>query len=211
MNLYLGSSGIDARITQLLPMIDSLIQNFTRRKFLPQTGNVERHHGEGTPYLFPLDAPIRTVTSLLLVDSSGVTVRTYGASEFVLPKNEYVELVGSNLRRPSFHGEFPVFFPAGENNVQLTYDSGFATVGDIPDDVQLAALRTISFYLQSRSTAGMKSERIGDYQYTRDGLDDKDNSGLPSEVKAMLRKYQRQFMRRSTFVTDSELRRLRSV
>ena len=205
VDTYLGTQDT-ARTSQLLPMVDSIVKNFTRRNVLTQTNTDELHHGEGSPFLFTLDAPITSVATLKLVDPAGVTVQTFTTDEFVIVKQEYIQLVGSNIRRPAFFIEFPVFFPVGENNVSVTYNSGFSV---IPEDIKLAALRIFAFYLRQRTT-GMKSERIGDYSYTRDdSVQDANSSGIPAEAKALLRRYQRIFMRRATLPTDLELRRLR--
>ena len=84
-------------------------------------------------------------------------------------------------------------------------------VGSDATVIKLAAFKSISFFL-SQTSAGFKSERIGDYSYTRETAAPADNinsGGLPSEAQALLKPFQRPVFRTAMLPTDRRFRRFR--
>ncbi len=73
---FLGLGVADEpRINTLLPIVDELIRNFTRRRIIQQTNTSEKHNGDRTPFLDTDDGPIISIASLKVVDpQTGSTV-----------------------------------------------------------------------------------------------------------------------------------------
>ncbi len=82
-----------------------------------------------------------------------------------------------------------IVIPVGVNNLTITYDAGYDT---IPDDVELAAKMIIGMHTSNRPT-GMKSERMGNYGYTRETAIGK-KSGFPIDAEKMLAPYRRSYI-----------------
>jgi len=174
----------DARINILLPIVDQLIQNFTRRNVIQITNTAEKHNGDRTPFLTTNDGPIISVATLKVVDpQTGATSNDLIEDQDFKRYAEYVQIIGSQKTTP-FNPRWGIAFPVGENNVEITYDSGYVV---IPQDFKMAAYVTMDFLFHFR-TPGVIQEKIGNYSYRLTSeLLAKENSGLPSNAADMLR------------------------
>lgn len=191
----------DARINILLPIVDKLIQNFTRRNVIKITNTDEQHNGDRTPFLDTDDGPIISIASLKVIDpQTGATTNNLIEDQDFKRYAEYVQLIGSQKTTP-FNPRWGLAFPIGENNIEITYDSGY---DPIPEDFKMAAYVTMDFLFQFR-TPGVIQEKIGNYSYKLTSeLLAKENSGLPSNAADMLRsKFRPQIVRSAqTFGED---------
>lgn len=181
----------DDRLNLIISLVTGLIQDFTHRQLVERVDFEERHHGRNTPLLFPFDAPITGVTTLDIIDPDGDVILdslTLNEDFVISPSKEYLQLRNA-LDRRGITGTFAQRFPAGEANLKLIYTSGFAA---IPKGVQMAAFEAVSFF-RSKSSAGLKSERLGDYSYTTDTPSDAAASGiqLPATSRGALRRWVR--------------------
>lgn len=81
-------------------------------------------------------------------------------------------------------------FPLGFQNIEVKYTAGYTT---IPDDIQQGAVQAVAaLYYQSKLDPNLKSERIGDYQYTlRETGAVNLNSPLFAEARFFLQPYRR--------------------
>lgn len=207
VRLWVLGSSTDNSQDELLNLISldvtGAIQDYTHR-MICNTTSTERHHGRNTPFLYPYDAPIRSVTLLELIDPDGDTViqTLNSGKDFVIgPEQEYIQLRFLEERR-GVTGRFLPRFPAGENNVKITYVSGFEAA-DIPAGIKLAFRETVRFYFSLRKpgsgTPGMKSERISKYAYTKQEASSgsNPNSGLQltQEARSALNPWVRPWMR----------------
>lgn len=187
----------DDRINILLPIVDELIRNFTRRRIIQQTNTAEMHNGDKTPFLTTNDGPIISVASLKVVDpQTGAVSEDLTENDDFKVYPEYIQLIGSQRVQP-FDPRWGIAFPIGEENVEITYDSGYAT---IPADITMAAYVTMDFLFQG-PTPGVIKEKIGNYSYElTSALLAKENSGLPSNAADMLRSKFRPQIERSSQV-----------
>lgn len=185
----------DARINTLLPIVDQMLQNFTRRNILQVTNTDELHNGDRTPFLDTDDGPIISVTSLKTINpQGGATVATHVEDTDFKRYEEYVQLIGSQKTR-LFDPRWGISFPIGENNVEITYVSGYAT---IPADITMAAFITMDFLFHT-ATPGVIKEKIGNYSYElAKPSDTKENSGLPNNAADLIRAKVRPQIIRST-------------
>lgn len=202
------SDSDDARINTLLPIVDSMLQNFTRRNILQVTNTDELHNGDRTPFLTTKDGPIISVASLTIINPQGLgLVQTLVEDTDFKRYEEYVQIIGAQ-KEQLFDPRWGVAFSIGENNVKITYDSGFAT---IPPDIQMAAFITMDSLFHSR-TPGVISEKIGNYQYRlANPSDTKENSGLPNDAADLIRaKIRPQLERSAQAFGEAEALRARS-
>jgi hypothetical protein len=178
------SASDDDRIDTLLPIVDQMLQNFTRRNILQITNTDELHNGDRTPFLDTDDGPIISVTSLKVINpQGGATVQDLVEDQDFKLYEEYVQMIGSQ-KTQLFDPRWGISFPIGENNVQITYVSGYVT---IPSDIKMAAFITMDFLFHSM-TPGVVSEKIGNYSYKlANPSDTKENSGLPNNAADLIR------------------------
>jgi hypothetical protein len=194
----------DALLNLISADVTGAFQDYTHRQLSERLAFTERHHGRNTPFLFPFDAPINAVSSLQLVDPDGdvlIQDLAEGPDFVIAPSKEYIQLRFLEERR-GITGRFLPRFPAGENNIKMVYDSGFAAA-DMPPGVKLAFRETVRMYFSLRKpgsgTPGMKSERISKYAYTRQeaAAGSNPNSGLQltQEARSALNPWIRPWMR----------------
>lgn len=132
------------------------------------------------PYKFsriikPRYAPINSVSYLGLITHEG-TYKTDASAlaigEFsieVLPK--FWALYYSNL------------LPTSISAVEVSYNAGlFSSWEEVPAVLQEAAIELLKYKYNSGFTAGLQSEKLGDYSYTKGNF----VNGLPAEIAGML-------------------------
>lgn len=156
----------DALLNLLLTNITGQFQDYTHRKICETLGTVENLNGKNEPWLRPNDAPILAVTTLKIVDPSGpTTLQTLvEGTDFVIDESKEFIMLRHATDRRGVSGRFTPRFVAGENNIELTYDSGYSPV---PDGIKMAFLDSIKLAFDLRSnSAGLKSQKLGDYSET---------------------------------------------
>lgn len=195
----------DARINSLLPMVDSAIEGFTRRTLVEKIITGERHNGDGTPWLMPRCTPIQSVELLEIIDpTDGTSVQVVSASEFNIigldtvanDVGQFIALIGAQALPDVFNHPWngPIF-PVGINNLRMNYTAGYKA-GSIPSDIQLAAFHTLEFHL-NQTASGLKSEKMGDYTYTKFDPSQIENGGIPPAAAGLLKKHKRIRMSRA--------------
>lgn len=206
---YLGitDGAFDARIDQLLPIIDAMFERHTGRQIVPARNIEEKVNGRGSPYLYVSRVPIIQVTELKLVNpSDGSVIQSYeppgaanadailgAAGKFTT--GEWIELIQTGgSAAPETSSRWPFVFPIGTHNVHVKYDSGYEV---IPPPMQLAAWLTINSMMRNRPN-GMESERIGDYSYKRSTASEGAKAGLSPEAVGLLAPYKVHRIERAT-------------
>ena len=182
---YTGLTGstLDARLAVLIPAVQDMLERMAGRQFDAAT-YTEFQNGRGQPSVLVNNPPIRTLTSLQLVDEQGNVLQTYAATDYTInngPDNlsaGLITLVPSlaaveldpdyTAAYPTQYGDAP-WFPYGERNVKVVYAGGFDTM---PTALVLDMVGLVSAAL-SMTTYGVDptkdSERLGDYSYSRGG------------------------------------------
>lgn len=197
--LWVLGDKTDATKDDLLNLLRTTVtgqfQDYTHRQICKRTAFVERLNGKNEPWLRLGDAPIIDVTLLEIVDPAGPTVlqTLVKGTDFVIDdqSKEFIMLRHATDRR-GVSGRFTPRFVAGENNVRVTYDSGY---DPIPAGIRQAFLDSIkqAFDLRGNS-AGLKSQKLGDYAETyvdqsSSGSDSGSGDQLSKSAKSALASY----------------------
>jgi len=125
--------------------IVDIIEREVGTSFISRTVTDEVHDGGG--YSIPLrKSRVLSVTS---VTENGTAV---SASE--------LNLVRGILERFTTGAVYPTRWAHGRRNIKVTYESGYCTLGNIPDDIKNAAMQaTRSRLLESHSTSSVDDRR----------------------------------------------------
>lgn len=182
---YTGLSGTayDTRLAVLIPAVQDMLERMSGRLFDAAT-YTEYQNGRGVATVMVNNPPIRSVTSVQLVDADGTVEFTYAADDYaatvgpdntdaglitLVPNALSVELdteyASSEVRA---YGTAPSF-PDGTRNVKVVYAGGFSTM---PTSLVLDMVRLVSIAVGQTTNItdlSMNSERLGDYQYQRNG------------------------------------------
>lgn len=158
--------------------VEGLIEDMAGIKYIGTTATVsaELHDGDNTDTLRVKFPPVISVTTLLCSDmtigSSDYKVYPWGVR---LVSSEGSELKESMVRHPRF--------PAGVQNVSITYVSGKASV---PDRVQLCATLMINEIAKVQSREG--SDASVKYGMVEPGMDERPTEfdiGLHKKLRAI--------------------------
>ncbi len=161
-------------LSALIEAASAAIEKYCGREFA-ESERTETYDGDGSRELFVRTFPLGALETVTVVDADETE---YDGDGFRLDTRigRIVPKIGAGLSR----------FPAGVQNLRVTYTGGFST---IPADVQEACVQTVQAMRGATSDsndAGMQSERIGDYSYVRF---DASTHGLTPSVKALLAPY----------------------
>ena len=165
----------DALLDDLVSVADQQVLGWCGMAALTSTSVTELYDIEavGTTELSLRQFPVSAVASVLLAGATA-TATTY-----------YVDKLPGILRLTTSG----YFFPAGRQQVQVTYTYGFSTV---PADLQHAAtLCAVAEFNRARH-AGMTREGMSGYSYTADP------SAMPAAAQAILARYVRAFPKDAT-------------
>lgn len=132
------------------------------------------------PYKFsriikPRYAPINSVCCLGLITHEG----TYKTDDSALAIGEYsIEVL------PKFWALFHyTVLPSAVSAIEISYNAGlFSSWEEVPPVLQEAAMELLKFKYNSGFEAGLQSEHLGDYSYTKGSF----VNGLPAEIAGML-------------------------
>jgi hypothetical protein len=167
-------------LENLLKSASDLIENYCDRSF--DTGvYTEVQDGVGLRWLYLPNTPISSVTSATIteedeststVDPSGIIVDSSSGKIEIAPWSD------------SGYGSWPI----GSQNITIVYGGGYAT---IPEPIQEATVQVAAnlYGATSAKNMGMKSEKLGDYSYTR--MDGAMNMAITPMVGALLANYKR--------------------
>lgn len=99
------------------------------------------------------------------------------------------ELSNYRLETSETTGTLYGHFPNGFQNIEIRYTAGYAT---IPDSVQTATCMVVkALYDMSKNDAGMQSEKIGEYSYTRRALSGDFDMPVFADARLLLAPYKR--------------------
>jgi len=169
-------------LTNLLTTASDIVEAYCHRVFTSTayTGaTVELQDGDGGDWIFVKNPPITAFTSIVVEDAYGDS-ETILAAEFNRDNN-----TGRIQFKVDADSDFS-YFPTGIQNIDIDYTGGYAA---IPDQVQDAViLIAMNLYAAgSSANPGLKSEKLGEYSYTR--MDTAAMDPLTPAVKVMLGTY----------------------
>lgn len=147
------------------------------RRSLAQQTYVEVHSGSNRPRIWLRNRPVLQVAEVLI--TGWALDNTHGDAWQFTPETGEL-LRGDGLCDP----RFAPWFPAGRNNVRVTYSAGY---DPIPAAVKRAAILVAqSIQVAGKANGAYKSESLGDYNYTlNDGLVDP----IPPVAMSLISRY----------------------
>lgn len=162
---------------RLLDAAIVLAERFCRRSFVFAEDIEEAFDGGNVPALFLKAVPVTAVTSVM-VDGYEITDYTFNAT------------TGRLWRGNGYsHPDLAPYFPAGHENIAVTYDGGYDT-GECPSDLKYAISEGVRGLVREQGRDGtLKSETFsGDYSWT---AADKPGEfdAFSTSAKSILRKY----------------------
>ena len=188
VRLWVLGDKTDASQDDLLNLLRTNVlgqfQDYTHRQICERVDFQENLNGKNLPWLVPFDAPIISVLSLEIIDPTGPTVlRTLTeGQDFIIDQSKEHILLRNISDRRAITAPFNPRFVAGEGNIKLVYTSGF---DPIPAGISQAYLEAIKEKFDIRKTSGgLKSEKLGDYSYTKDDSSSKSTSGSGDQLSA---------------------------
>lgn len=179
-NKGINSTTNDVKITSLVDSVNSFIVAYCNRTFIDSysTDKVEYHDGTQKE-VYPLEFPIRSVTSIAVTDDFGQTYTNL--EEFVDYVTDY-----SNDKIIAIYDQF-AYGVMPTRSLKLTYKAGYANV---PLDLQLAAIHLIEYYMEEQYTPrkSLQGATIENLLYTDS------SSRLPAHIKRTLDYYRAQVL-----------------
>jgi hypothetical protein len=157
----------------LLQAATDLVAKATGRDWeTANTATTETHDGSGGPYLFLRRFPVASVGTVT-VDGSRVTDYVLDATAGMLTRGE------SDGDPRTYEWE------QGSGNISVAYIPAATT----PPGLKRAAIYLVRWLSLQTSSAGMRREKIGDYEYELGGQEVTTFGQLPTVVEAMLTPY----------------------
>jgi hypothetical protein len=165
---FLGS-GVSASDPNLIRLTNAIIADAIRRtgrRFL-FAERVEYAQGYGMDYLFVRESPIASLTEVRIDASGGFDDTT------IIPLTEFFWNTSND--RDTRIWRKGKWFPEGPRVAMITYKAGWYPAADtdpthvplLPEDIRMAIIDEIAARSIRGATDLMKSERIGEYSYTR--------------------------------------------
>lgn len=187
LNLRTSGSTTDPELQGFLDAATPVIENITG-PVVPQTVTGEVHDGgNGNRLLFALRLrPVISVTSVTEYANGVATVLAQVANPALGTLNSFtLESATGIITRRNAGGDIGRF-PAGVDNILVTYIAGYATV---PDNVKLAAMFQAAHMFQSSQLGGrrqLNTAASGDDAYSWAA-----GFGIPNRVRELLQPHQR--------------------
>lgn len=169
----ISSTNKDAEIDALIPRVSAFIKTYCRRTFIDYVSTNKVEYFNGPAIYFPLKE--YPVISIDLVEKSV----DYGNSYTTLTEYQDYAL---DMSRGVVHCMIPEGFPEYVNGYMVSYKAGFS---EIPEDLKLAVIDLISYYLRndtaihSNKAPGTNSVQV-EYIST---------TSLPAHIKRVLDLY----------------------
>jgi len=171
-------------IESVINRASEFIENYCHRVFTSTFATfteTEYYDGTGSQFLLLRAFPVTSVTSVKEWETS-----TNAATTTYTEHTDYTVFLDEGI----------IYRSSGwarrRKGWQVVYVAGYAT---IPEDLKGACLEIAKLYWAMRDKRGLKSESIGDYSYTTDGLVSSGadgGTGLPSDVVVVLDSYKRE-------------------
>jgi len=167
---FLGLSDVDDSdhelFRKLINQSSSFIEKETDRNLVAQDYDPDtdyenaRYDGTGKKKLHLRQYPINSVTTLV-ISGDTVTAATdtdyYGSTGYVIYKSRGMLF-------------YDYGFDVGIKNVRVTFNAGYTSGTKELDDLKLLCNSLIGWVYSHRKNLGFKSERIGNYSYSRGDL-----------------------------------------
>ena len=167
---FLGLSDVDDSdhelFRKLINQCSSFVEKETDRNLKAQDYDPDidkengRYDGDGTKKLHLRQYPINSITTLECsgseIDEAGDT-DYYGSTGYVIYKS-----------RGMVYYEYG--FEGGIKNVRVTYNAGYASGTKEIDDLKFLCNSLVAWVHNNRKNLGFKSERLGNYSYSRGDL-----------------------------------------
>lgn len=150
----------DNLLTNMEKRAVAFLEEQTNRYFGAERTVVEIVSGAGDDVLWLREPPV-SITSVERRDAIGTGWETVDST--------YYELDPINQRKLFRLGGY--VWAKGRRNYKITYKDGYAT-GSEPLDVYQAVIDLVAAQYRTMGAEGVKSERMGDYQYTIADIND---------------------------------------
>lgn len=158
----ISASTWDTKIGYLVTAVSKALLKYCDRDSFKSTSYTSQMHdnfGDGS-FMVLRNVPVTAITSLVFYPESTNDAETYTGSNFRYEAN-------TGEVRWDFDATTTEPFPRTYRAVSATYTAGHASV---PADLELLAWQAIDYYYNragtaSSSSAGLKREKIGDYEY----------------------------------------------
>lgn len=163
---------------RLLDAALSLAERFCRRSFAYEEDIVEAHDGGNFPEVWLRRVPVDEVTE--------VSVDGYEVTDY-----EFNAKSGRLWRGSGYcHQDNAAYFPAGAENVVVTYSGGYAD-GEFPGDLKYAVAEGVRGLAREQGRDGtLKSESFaGDWSWTAADGGAGEFDAFSTSAKSVLRKY----------------------
>lgn len=144
------SSRDDDRVIQLINEVSTHAENFCRRSFLKATYTAEEYDGDGSTVLFLNNYPIVSIASITPYEGAGAL--TVKGTEFNYNADSgEVRLLGGRV------------FSSNFRQTTVTYDAGYDTEANLPDDLSLAIKLAVAmrYNEQSKKTYNVTRQDMG--------------------------------------------------
>jgi len=188
----------DNDLKLLLASATEAVERFCGRTLVRTTHTDERHTGDGTKELFPLEYPITTLTTVKIwaTDSETFETETADYYELVDERMIYYPKLGE-----SDNSEYSCWPDGTPNNIKLTYVAGYDNTDwdsvlitddfDVPADLEYAVAKIAALAWQeavvSEGRLGLSSVSIGGESMEIVRLE----KGIPPDVLKVLMGYRR--------------------
>lgn len=163
------STNYDTEIDKLLPKVSALVKSYCRRSFVDYWDE---------PYVETMDGGYQT---LLLKETPVVSVESvkystdYGVTYTDLAANVDYVLRGDQILSTANTG-----FPYALNGYKVTYLAGYE---DVPDDVELAVMDLITYYMRNDSSVHNNKTPGGGGSVQLEYIM---NAGFPAHIRRVL-------------------------
>lgn len=166
----ISGTGLDGVIAAMADRVASAIDRYCRRVVQAGT-HVEVRDGAGSDQLVIRNAPLRAVVEVkVAADGDFAAVAALASTDYAIDASAGI------LRRRG------ATWPAGTQNVQVTYDGGFTA---IPNAIKQAGILLASYWMGRRRATGLMSQTVGGVTTSWA------TQGIPDEVASLLNPYRR--------------------
>lgn len=179
---YVGisSTNQDAEINAIVPKVSSLVKTYCGRTFIDYVSDAKTEYSSGGhTYIYLKEAPILSVSSVEYSADYGATWTTL--TEFT---DYTVDL--ENDRIYAIPIVYADGFPKLVNAYKITYTAGYEST---PEDLKLACLDLVSYYL--KSDMSIKSTRNAGANQT--SVEFITSSSMPSHIRRVLDLYKLEY------------------
>lgn len=182
----------DEKLKLLINMATDYIESQTGRRFVSTVHTQEEFDGTGSNQISLKHFPVITFTLLEVNNSSNNTDSwtTIDASNYwvdsdtgiITKTSGFIDFADTDDEETL--SDTP--FQRGKNRYRATYTTGYSTV---PYDIQFACMTLVGQLLNSASSAGIKSESLGDHSITYQDITQLNSGGTGGILEDVLSKY----------------------